>query len=112
MGGKGTQQPSAPVYQPPAEQAGGADTEMMQMMMQMMAAQAAMAAMPPAMPEIPPVYTDPKIDWKEKVDQLNQRMKADYAKDKQKKKGLTDTVLTGSLLEEEQPSTTNKSILT
>jgi hypothetical protein len=78
----------------------------------MMAAQSAMAAMPPAMPEVPPVYTDPKIDWAEKVDQLNQKMKADYAKDQQRRKTATDTVLTGSLLEEEQPTTTDKSMLT
>jgi len=114
MGGKGSEAAPPPTYQPQLQSSGGTDTEMMQMMMQMMAAQAAMAAMaamPPAMPEVPPIYTDPKINWEDKVSQLNQKMKADYAADRRKKKGLSDTVLTGSLLDEEEPVTTNKSLL-
>ena len=114
MGGK-----SQPTQAPPPPTVGdtsqpSVDTEMMGQLMQMMAAQAAasaaMAAMP-QVPEVPPVYTSPEIDWTEQIDQLNSKVRSDEALDRARKKSVADTVHTGSLLDDSEPSTTKKSIL-
>lgn len=114
MGGKGS------IPQPPPEtglpeKTGGSDTELMQQMMKLIGEQSmaavAAAAQPPQMPAIPTLYEAPKVDWGEKVDQLNQKMKTDYGLSKAQKKGLLDTISPKSLLDDSEPSTTHKSIL-
>ena len=115
MGGKSSELPSPP---PPAIQQSGSEMDqagMMDMMMQMMAAQSAMAAaaaQPPPMPEIPPIYETPEINWEDQLAQLNQKAKAQTAADIARKKGVLDTIGSGSLLaEDEEPDTTDLSIL-
>ncbi len=113
MGGKSSELPSPP---PPAiQQSGTEDTATMDMLMQMMAAQSAMAAaaaQPPPMPEIPPIYETPEINWEDQLAQLNQKAKAQTAADIARKKGVLDTIGSGSLLaEDEEPDTTDLSIL-
>jgi hypothetical protein len=77
---------------------------MMQMMQQNMAAMQQMAMQQPETPEIPeaPEVVAPEpVDWSEKEDQLREQMKADYEMEQEKRHGLTDTIHTSPLIDEE-----------
>ena len=65
------------------------------------------AMMQPTVYEAPEVVKAKSIDWTEKQDQLRSRTKADYTAQRTKAKGRADTVLTGSLLDEEGAETTS-----
>jgi hypothetical protein len=89
--------------------------EMLSQLMNAMMAQSAMvaaAAQPPPTPTLPPIYETPEIDWEDEIARLNRKAKGNAAADVLRKKGVLDTIGTGSLLaEEEEPATTESSLL-
>ena len=109
-GGGGGQMPPAIPQQQPHDNTGA----MMEMMMGMMeASSSAMshaASQPPQLPAMPAIPTAAKpllIDWTDKQAQLAAKAKADYGVNSARRKGATDTVKTGSLLDEEDADVTD-----
>jgi len=75
---------------------------MMQMMEGMNQQSATSTPTPPQMPQIPEVIRTPDVDWTEKLGQLTSKSKADYALDRARKVGRTDTIHTSPLLDEDE----------
>ena len=107
MGGKGG---SAPPPPPPPD-TGMQQDQMMQMMQVMMAMSqsAGSNAGPPAAPELPPipeVIRETPIDWVKKHEELQEKMSSTYKDAQKKRRNTADTIKTDSLLDEEEPNTT------
>lgn len=81
------------------------------MMEAMAASMAALQSQQPELPSMPQSESTPSIDWKEKMDQLQNKMRADYTTETERKKGRLDTIHTSPLLLEEDISTTDTSKL-
>ena len=104
----GGQQMSAPA---------NADTSSMDMdmMMQLMTAMSSMSQ--PEMPATPPVLKEPPIqqaediDWTEMLSTLSTKARADQSIDAARKKGRSDTIHSSQSLLDEEPTTSNKSLL-
>jgi len=92
----------------------GANDEMMAQLMQAMMAQSAMvaaAAQPPPTPALPTVYETPEINWEDEIARLNAKAQGETALERARKKGVLDTISGGSLLTDEEPTTTEMSVL-
>lgn len=64
------------------------------------------APIPPQLPTPPEVFREPEVNWKERQEQLASRARADYTKEKRRKKGRKSTISTSPLIEDEQVATT------
>ena len=105
MGGKGG---SAPPPPPPPD-TGMQQDQMMQMMQVMMAMSQSAGANAPAAPELPPipeVIRETPIDWVKKHEELQEKMSSTYKDAQKKRRNTQDTIKTDSLLDEEEPNTT------
>ena len=51
---------------------------------------------------MPDVYRSPEVDWSETQSQLASKASADYHADQLRRKGVSDTILTSPLLDEEE----------
>ena len=67
---------------------------------------------PPSPPILPEVYREPEVDWTKRHEELRNRARADYNSQLAGNKGVTDTIHTSPLLDEEDPEVTGESILT
>lgn len=107
MGGKSKQEaPPAPVMPPMQD-----NTVIIEQMMGMMGAMMQNMPQPPAQLPVPEVHAAPKMDWRERQDQLQAKARADYTNDRSRAKGRQDTVLTSPLLDDEETTTTTKSLI-
>ena len=104
MGGKGDKGSSAPAVQRPQQDDNMAMYQAMLMAM-MSSQQNAMNQPPPPFP-MPTIQETKKINFSEKIDQLNAKAKADYGADQAKRKRFSDMVHTSYLLDDEEPVTT------
>jgi len=75
---------------------------MMAQMMSMVSQQTAM----PQLPEAPQVFEEPEINWREKQEELRNKLKGEETLNQAKKKNRQDTILTSPLLDEEEAETT------
>lgn len=108
MGGKSKPTPPPPVSsipEPPQVDLG----PIMSMMSQMMAMVSQQTALP-QLPQTPSVFAEPDINWREKQEELRNKIKGDESLADDKRKNRVDTVLTSPLLDEEDAITT-KSLL-
>ena len=64
------------------------------------------APSPPPIPELPDIPNVEPIDWTEKQMQIAAKMSAETALEQAQKKGVTGTILTSPLLDEEEPDLT------
>lgn len=103
--GGGTEAPP-PQVQQGSEDNTAAMMALMQMSMMQNAQNQQQQQQRPNTPNVPQARQAPTIDWTEKQDQLAAKAKADYASDSSKRKGRENTILTGSLLDEEEVETT------
>jgi hypothetical protein len=109
MGGKGGQ-----ITAPPPQEVSNDNSDLIAMlMMSQMAQQAAMPQMPqaPQALQMPQVAQTSAIDWAKQQKELKAKTLADYTASQQKKKGVSKTVHSKSLLDDETPETTSSSIL-
>lgn len=60
----------------------------------------------PMLMPMPKINTTPKVDWKERQEQLAAKMKADYVDEESRKHGRRSTISTSFLADEEEPNTT------
>ena len=64
----------------------------------------------PALLDMPTVERGPDIDWTEKQNQLASKARADFNLDAARRKGVTDTIHTSPLLDEEEANTSGSII--
>jgi len=108
MGGKGGKAPAPPpVTKSPEPDLG----PMLAMMQQMIGVMGQQQPLPPQLPPLPEIQKVIPIDFGERIEGLRERMSASFNAAQSKQKGRSDTVLTSSLLDEEDDVTTNSSLL-
>lgn len=109
MGGKGKESSAAPIMQRQQAQTDNNMAMYEAMLGVLMASQQnTMAQMqqPPPPLQMPAVQETKKINFSEKLEQLNAKAKADYGIDQAKRKRFADMVHTSYLLDDEEPVTT------
>jgi hypothetical protein len=77
-----------------------------QQQMSMAMSQQSASQTPPPVIQVPPIQKSANIDWSEKQAQLAAKMKADYGIEQARKKGVSQTIHTSPLLDDEDPKTT------
>lgn len=108
MGGKGGGSAPPPIQsipEPPQVDL----APIMAMMTQMMSMMSQQASAPP-LPPTPTIFSEPSIDWRQKQEELRNKLNAQETLDNETRKNRVDTILTSPLLDEEEAVTTRSLI--